>query len=101
MNELNLKPPHVRRALSKPWLPLKNDAIWRTDGDVAGVSASHAGEGVARRAAFHDRLRAEQEHDNLEAEGTGYCPAARGDGDAGRPPGGPLSACRLPCVGRC
>ena len=36
--------------------------------DAAGVMAIHTGEGVVRRKAFHDRIRAER--DNLEAEGT-------------------------------
>ena len=42
------------------------------DGDAAGVRAHHTGEGVAQRAAFHDRLRTER--DNLEAEGTALQP---------------------------
>ena len=50
----------------------RRDACEMADGDAAGVLTIHTVEGVVRRTAFHDHLRAER--DNLEAEGTALQP---------------------------
>ena len=50
----------------------RRDSCEMADGDAAGAMTIHTGEGVVRRTAFHDRIRAER--DNLELEGTALQP---------------------------